>query len=98
MLYLRSSAFIGSVVLALTLFGAATAQDVVPVPPLKAHVTDLTGALTAEQAASLEDSLAEFERRKGSQIAVLLVPTTKPETMEQFGIRVAERWRIHRRS
>jgi uncharacterized protein len=76
--------------------GAALAQDLVPVPPLKGRVTDRTGTLTAEQAANLERSLADFERRKGSQIAVLIVPTTKPEAIEQYSIRVAELWKVGR--
>jgi uncharacterized protein len=73
---------------------AAWAQ--VAVPPLKARVTDLTGTLTQEQAASLEQMLQSFEKRKGSQIAVLMVPTTKPEEVEQYALRVAEQWKIGR--
>jgi uncharacterized protein len=73
---------------------AAWAQ--VAVPPLKARVTDLTGTLTKEQAASLEQMLQSFEARKGSQIAVLMVPTAKPEAIEQFALRVAEQWKIGR--
>jgi uncharacterized protein len=72
------------------------AQDLVPVPPLAGRVTDLTGSLSAEQTATLDKRLAAFEARKGAQIAVLLVPTTRPETIEQFGIRVAEKWKIGR--
>lgn len=83
--------------LAAFLFSCALAQDLVPVPPLKGRVTDLTGTLTAEQVASLERSLTEFERRKGSQIAVLMVPTTKPEAIDQYSIRVAEQWKVGRR-
>ena len=45
-----------------------------PVPALKARVTDLTGTLTAAQQATLEQKLAAFEARKGSQLAVLMVP------------------------
>lgn len=69
----------------------------VPVPSLKARVTDLTGTLTPEQRAALEERLAAFEARKGSQIAVLIVPTTQPETIEQYAIRVAEQWRLGRK-
>lgn len=69
----------------------------VPVPPLKTRVTDLTGTLTAAQATALEQQLAQFEARKGSQIAVLIVPTTQPETVEQYGIRVAEQWKLGRK-
>jgi len=74
----------------------AFAQDV-PVPPLRAHVTDVTGTLADDQIAQLEKTLAAFEDRKGSQIAVLIVPTTAPEAIEQYGIRVAEAWKIGRK-
>jgi uncharacterized protein len=77
--------------------GPAFSQDLVPVPALKARVTDLTGTLTAQQAAELERSLAAFEARKGSQIAVLIVPTTQPETIEQYAIRVADQWKVGRK-
>lgn len=74
----------------------AQAADVA-IPALSARITDLTQTLSAEQAASLENKLASFEQRKGSQIAVLLVPTTQPETIEQYSIRVAEAWKIGRK-
>jgi uncharacterized protein len=73
------------------------ADDLVAVPPLKARVTDLTGTLTREQAAGLEQNLAQFEMSRGSQIAILLVPTTKPEAIEAYAIRVAEAWKIGRK-
>jgi uncharacterized protein len=69
----------------------------VPVPPLKGRVTDLTGTLKPEQVASLEQLLRSFEARKGSQIAVLIVPTTAPETVEQYALRVGEQWKIGRK-
>jgi len=76
--------------------GLASAQGLAPIPKLEARVTDLTGTLTAEQQSSLEEKLAAFEARKGSQIAVLIVPTTHPEEIEQYSIRVVEQWRIGR--
>ena len=69
----------------------------VPVPPLAGHVTDQTGTLTAEQTATLEQTLTAFEVRKGSQLAVLIVATTKPEEVEQFALRVAEKWKLGRK-
>jgi uncharacterized protein len=69
----------------------------VAVPPLAARVTDLTGTLTPDQKAALERKLAAFEQEKGSQIAVLLVPTTEPETIEQYSIRVVDQWQLGRR-
>jgi uncharacterized protein len=84
-----------AVILLLLLGSAAFAQ--VPVPQLRAPVTDLTGTLTPDQIASLDQRLRAFEARKGSQIAVLLVPTTQPEAIEQYSIRVAEAWKLGRR-
>lgn len=81
---------------ALLLLGAAAAYAEVAAPPLRARVTDLTGTLTREQAAALERELAQFEARKGAQLAVLIVPTTAPETIEQYGIRVGEAWKLGR--
>ena len=85
--------------LGLILLGAAglAADDLVAVPPLKARVTDLTATLSRDQSASLEADLAQFEKNGGSQIAILLVPTTKPETIEAYSIRVAEAWKIGRK-
>lgn len=82
---------------ALALVLAAWAWADVPIPPLQARVTDLTGTLSADQRAKLEGELKAFEAKKGSQIAVLLVPTTEPETIEQYSIRVAEAWKLGRK-
>lgn len=81
--------------LLLALSAIALAQ--VAVPELRSPVTDLTGTLTPEQIGTLERRLREFEARKGSQIAVLLVPTTQPETVEEYAIRVAEAWKLGRK-
>lgn len=81
--------------LALLLTGAAQAE--VAVPPLAHRVTDLTATLDGQQTQTLESRLAEFEAKKGAQIAVLLVPTTQPETIEQFAMRVAEAWKLGRK-
>jgi uncharacterized protein len=88
-----------AVLLALLLLGCAAAplQAQIPVPPLAGRVTDTAGVLSATQRAALEETLRDFERRKGSQVAVLVVPTTQPETIEQFGIRVAEAWKLGRK-
>lgn len=81
---------------AVLLFASAVWADVA-VPPLKTRVTDLTATLSAQQSAALETKIAAFEQRKGSQLAVLLVPTTEPETIEQYAIRVAEQWKLGRK-
>lgn len=74
----------------------AAAADVA-VPPLSGRVVDQTGTLSVVDMGTLTQRLKDLETRKGSQVAVLIVPTTEPETIEQFSIRVAEAWKIGRK-
>jgi uncharacterized protein len=83
--------------LALLLCWAFAAHADVAVPPLSGRVVDQTGTLSSADVASLTQTLKNLEARKGSQVAVLIVPTTAPETIEQFSIRVAEAWKIGRK-
>ena len=87
--------WLGLVAAGVLLAGLALAAEVA-VPPLKARVTDLTGTLTGPQIQTLDARLRDFERDKGSQIAVLMLPSTEPETIEQYSIRLAEAWKIGR--
>ena len=89
---------VGRVLLWVFMLGlGAMAIAQVPVPLLTGHVIDLTGTLTTEQKATLEQALVAFEARKGSQLAVLMVDTTAPEEVEQFALRVAEKWKLGRK-
>jgi len=83
--------------LALLICWAFVALADVAVPPLSGRVVDQTGTLTAGDIASLTQKLRDLEERKGSQVAVLIVPTTQPEAIEQFSIRVAEAWKVGRK-
>jgi uncharacterized protein len=76
---------------------ARAQSDTVAVPPLAARVTDLTGTLSPQQKSALEQVLADYEQQRGSQIFVLMVPTTAPEPIEAYGIRVADAWRAGRK-
>lgn len=67
------------------------------IPPLKARVTDSTGTLSAQNIARLEQKLAAFEQEKGVQVAVLMVPTAEPESIEQYAVRVFEQWKLGRK-
>ena len=73
------------------------AHALIAVPPLQGHLTDLTKTLSAEQALAIEQSLTTFENRKGTQIAILILPSTGPEPIEPFSMRVAEQWKIGRK-
>lgn len=81
-------------------FAAVTgnAQSLQPIPRLESRVTDLTGTLTAEQQSALDQKLASFEAAKGAQLAVLIVPTTEPEAIEQYSIRVVDQWKLGRKN
>jgi uncharacterized protein len=91
---LFSLAFASAILLMAGFAPPAGAQ--VALPKLEARVTDLTGTLTAAQQSALEEKLAAFETRKGAQIAVLILPTTAPEDIAQFGVRLLESWKLGR--
>jgi len=77
--------------------GAGPAIAQVAVPALTGRVVDLTGTLSGAAVSRIETELADLETKKGSQVAVLIVPTTEPEDIEQFGIRVADQWKRGRK-
>jgi uncharacterized protein len=79
------------------LLAAWAVQADVAVPPLTGRVTDLTGTLSGAAVTRIEAKLAALEAKKGSQLVVLIVPTTQPEEIEQFGIRVADAWKLGRK-
>lgn len=76
---------------------ALLARAEVAVPPLTGRIVDLTGTLSGGTVNRIETELASFEAQKGSQIAVLIVPSTQPEDIEQYGIRVADQWKLGRK-
>lgn len=74
----------------------AASDDPAGVPRLRQRVTDLTNTLAAARVASLEATLKDFESETGAQLALLIVETTAPETIEQFSIRVVDEWQLGR--
>ena len=74
----------------------SAAAETPPVPALTQRVTDLTGTLAPAQRQALDDELAALQARKGAQLAVLIVPSTGAESIEQFATRVFEQWRLGR--
>ncbi|HEU5434287.1 MAG TPA: YgcG family protein, partial [Thermomicrobiales bacterium] len=75
----------------------ADSSGLAPIPKLAARVTDETGTLSAAERQSLEKKLADWEQSSGNQLVVLIVPSTKPEPIESYSIRVAEAWKIGRK-
>lgn len=82
---------------AVLMLGSSAVRSELPVPPLTGLVIDQTGTLSPADIATLTAKLSALETAKGSQIAVLMIPSTEPETIEQFGIRVAEAWQLGRK-
>jgi uncharacterized protein len=95
--FLRGLPAARGLLVALALAASTAAYAEVAVPPLAARVTDLTNTLGPSERAALEQKLEAFEKRKGSQIAVLVVATTEPEEIEQYSIRVVDAWKLGRK-
>ena len=83
--------------LALALCATLVLAAPVALPALSDRVVDLSATLSPAEQADLVGRLAALERERGAQVAILLLPTTQPESIEQFGIRLAEHWKIGRR-
>ncbi|PJZ25402.1 hypothetical protein CH352_14890 [Leptospira hartskeerlii] len=83
--------------LPILLFCSGIFADQIPIPKLAHRVTDLTSTLSEEEVSNLENKLKDFEKRKGSQVVLVIIPTTGDETIEQYSIRLAEDWKIGRK-
>lgn len=94
----RLAAALVALLLGLAGIGPLRAQELLPVPPLSGRVIDQTSTLSEPQRAALDEKLAALERDTGSQVVVLLVPTTQPEDIAAYAQRVADSWKIGRRT
>jgi uncharacterized protein len=75
----------------------SAADDLAKIPPLTSRVTDLTNTLSAAERQALEAKLAAWESQTGNQLVVLMLPSTQPEAIASYSIRVAEAWKIGRK-
>ncbi|HEX7480148.1 MAG TPA: TPM domain-containing protein [Polyangiales bacterium] len=89
----RASFFVGSWLCAVLALGAAHARAL-DVPKLQAHVNDYAQLLPADRAQALEARLSDYEQRTHHQFALLSVASLKGDSLEDFGIRVAEQWKL----
>ncbi len=78
-------------------FSSNAIADLVKVPDLKGRVTDLTSTLSSGEKAALESTLENLEKDKGSQLAILIVNTSAPEAIEDYSMRVVEKWKLGRK-
>ncbi len=72
--------------------------DWVKVPELSSRVTDLTQTLSVNEKVALESTLENLEKNKGSQLAILIVNTTAPEAIEDYSMRVVDKWKLGRKN
>jgi uncharacterized protein len=80
--------------LAVLLPCAAAAMEV---PALRGRVNDHGGMLSPETESRIETLLKELEEKDSTQVAVLTVPSLEGDSLEDFSMRVAERWKIGRK-
>lgn len=64
------------------------------VPQLRARVNDYAHMLSSGTVQELEQQLADFEKKEGTQVVVLTIPSLEGENLKEYSIRVAEAWRI----
>ncbi len=76
------------------LVAAALVLALVLPPAPTARVNDYAGLLVPAARAQLEASLARREQATGVQMVVAIFPSLEGENLEDFSIRLAERWRI----
>lgn len=72
------------------------AQASVPVPPLISPVVDITGTLSAAEIAQLERQALALQKSNGSQLQILIVSSTRPETIEAYAQRAFDTWKLGR--
>jgi len=75
----------------------AQAQQLAPIPALDTPVVDTTGTLDAATRQALEAQALALQQRKGSQLQVLMVPSTQPEDIAAYTQRVYDQWKLGRK-
>ena len=64
------------------------------IPRLQGYVNDYAGMISPSAKSKIEEELRAFERSDSTQIVILTIPSLEGENIEEFGIRVAEAWKI----
>ncbi|QIL21801.1 TPM domain-containing protein [Thermomonas sp. HDW16] len=83
--------------LLLCLSFATAAQQLAAIPTFSSPVVDTTGTLDATAKQLLEQQAQALQQRKGSQLQVLVIPSTAPETIEQYAVRAFESFKLGRK-
>ncbi|HEX4954856.1 MAG TPA: TPM domain-containing protein [Thermoanaerobaculia bacterium] len=82
-----------TLLLALLLALPAAALEV---PYLAGRVNDLADVIPPDAEVRINAELEKLEQEKGSQVAVLTIPSLEGESLEDFSLRVAETWKLGR--
>ena len=76
---------------------ACIAQSTAAIPAFDSPVVDTTGTLDAATRQQLQQQALALQQRKGSQLQVLVIPSTAPETIEQYAVRAFESFKLGRK-
>jgi uncharacterized protein len=71
-----------------------TGVQALDVPPLQGYVNDYAGMISPGAKERLEGELKAFEQSDSTQLVILTIPSLQGETIDGFGIKVAEAWKI----
>ena len=66
----------------------------IAVPELRQQVTDITGTLSTSEQQSLTQQLQDITHKTRAQVAVLVVPSTGDDSIEQYAARVFDSWKL----
>ncbi len=64
------------------------------VPKLEGYVNDYAGMISTSAKSRIEERLRAFEQSDSTQIVIVTIPSLEGENLEEFGIKVAEAWKI----
>ena len=86
--------FVSTFLIAFLICAASNSEALdVPARP-EVHVNDYAFILSGEAGSAIEDTLSNFESKTTNQVVVAAFESLGEENLEDFSIRLAEKWRI----
>ncbi|MCB1321222.1 MAG: TPM domain-containing protein, partial [Leptospiraceae bacterium] len=95
-LFMGAGLFLAIILTPGYLYAQVESNEPREIPPAQQYVLDKTDLLTPAQIRSLNENLAAFEDETGSQVVVVVVASTRPESIEEYTLRLAEAWAVGR--
>ena len=89
-----------TLVLAIACFAGASVHaqsDLQSVPVAQGFLADVAGVLSPEERTRISAKLRKLNHEKGSQLGVVIVSTTDPESIEEYAQRVFTTWKLGRK-